>query len=328
MSKPKILEAINELDENGFYNKSTYLGDIRITSNCLDDARENGIYAFTGGSTAPTDNTGDHKWILVVHASQDLTSIEQLAVRLDNPTKLIVYFRQYNNNNWSNFTIYKPAIAESLDMISYDGSGLGYLIVAGTGSTADRLYPAFIPVTYDNKTNKLDANIAGIAAKAIILSTARTINGMSFDGSADRSNYGSCSTAAGTNAKTVSCKGFTLVTGAEITVKFLYTNTASNPTLNVNSTGAKSIYYKDSAIASGVLVANGVYTFRYDGTNYNLVGTHDVGDKMPISGGTFTGNVMADSNSQDPNTMLLRNSKLSLTAEDPTVNGEIVWVYK
>lgn len=85
-------------------------------------------------------------------------------------------------------------------------------------------------------------------------------------------NYGSCSTAAATVAKVVACTGFKLVTGAEITVKFTVTNTAANPTLNVNSTGAKAIYYRGAAIAAGNLAANRTYTFRYNGTQYELVG--------------------------------------------------------
>lgn len=103
-------------------------------------------------------------------------------------------------------------------------------------------------------------------------STARNINGMSVDGSANRINYGTCSTAAATAAKTVACTGFALVTGAEITVKFTVTNTAASPTLNVNSTGAKPVYYRGSAISKGYLAANRTYTFRYNGTQYELVG--------------------------------------------------------
>lgn len=102
--------------------------------------------------------------------------------------------------------------------------------------------------------------------------TARNINGMSVDGSANRINYGTCSTAAATAAKTVACTGFALVTGAEITVKFTVTNTADSPTLNVNSTGAKPVYYRGSAISKGYLAANRTYNFRYNGTQYELVG--------------------------------------------------------
>lgn len=115
-------------------------------------------------------------------------------------------------------------------------------------------------------------SFSGNASSATKWATARNINGLSVDGTANRVNYGTCSTAAATAAKVVACTGFALVTGAEITVKFTVTNTASSPTLNVNSTGAKAIYYRGSAISAGYLAANRTYTFRYNGTQYELVG--------------------------------------------------------
>ena len=128
--------------------------------------------------------------------------------------------------------------------------------------------------TDGNLQEQIAAIISGakVAYKASKWSAARNINGMSVDGSADRVNYGTCSTAAGTAAKTVSCTGFALITGAEVTVKFTVTNTAASPTLNVNSTGAKAIYYRGETISAGNLAANRTYTFRYNGTQYELVG--------------------------------------------------------
>ena len=119
---------------------------------------------------------------------------------------------------------------------------------------------------------------SGNAVSASKWNTARKINGMSVDGTTDRMNYGVCSTSGSTTAKTVSCTGFSLITGAEITVKFNNTNTASNPTLNVNSTGAKAIYYKGKAVPSGYILSGGTYTFRYNGTQWELVG--DVAQKQ------------------------------------------------
>ena len=119
------------------------------------------------------------------------------------------------------------------------------------------------------------ANIAGKAGKADQLNTARAIDGVNFNGTAAIIHYGECSTAAATAAKTVACTGFTLVTGARIAVKFTVTNTADNPTLNVQSTGAKAIQYRGSAINKAILAANRTYEFIYDGTNWQLVGDTD-----------------------------------------------------
>lgn len=141
----------------------------------------------------------------------------------------------------------------------------------------------------DGVTSNIQSQLNGklgssaTAAKANALATARNINGMSFDGSANRFNYGTCSTAAGTAAKTVACSGFSLATGAEITVKFTVTNTASSPTLNVNSTGAKPIYYNGAAISAGYLKANKTYSFRYNGTQYDLVGDVDTNTTYSLS---------------------------------------------
>lgn len=85
-------------------------------------------------------------------------------------------------------------------------------------------------------------------------------------------HYGKCSTDATTATKVVACTGFTLTTGATILVRFGYTNTAANPTLNVNNTGAKAIYYRGSAISAGHLAANRTYEFVYNGMQYELVG--------------------------------------------------------
>ncbi len=87
-----------------------------------------------------------------------------------------------------------------------------------------------------------------------------------------RTNYGVCSTSASTINKVVSINNFSLVTGAEISVYFNYTNTAANPTLNVNNTGAKAILYNGTNVKSGQLLSNNVYTFRYNGSYWILEG--------------------------------------------------------
>lgn len=92
------------------------------------------------------------------------------------------------------------------------------------------------------------------------------------------SYYGTCQTAAEAAAKTVPLSGFSLFTGATIAVMFSNGNTAANPTLNVNSTGAKAIYYRNAALTAStasIIAKNGVYLFVYSGSYWRLVG--DVG---------------------------------------------------
>lgn len=80
-------------------------------------------------------------------------------------------------------------------------------------------------------------------------------------------HYGVCDTAADATAKTVTVDGnFSLVTGAQVVVKFTNGNTANTSTLNVNNTGAKNIR---CGSYSGAQHMNGgeILTFVYDGTN-------------------------------------------------------------
>lgn len=88
--------------------------------------------------------------------------------------------------------------------------------------------------------------------------------------------YGTSSTAAGTAAKVVTCSGFVLTTGTIIGVLFSTANTAATPTLNVNSTGAKTIYIGGNTAlnaTSNVLKwsANTMVYFMYDGTYYRYI---------------------------------------------------------
>ena len=167
-----------------------------------------------------------------------------------------------------------------------------YLTFVGnnnSSATAETFYTDG-DLKYNPNTNTLTASTfsgslsgnASSATTATTLANSRTIDGVSFNGSANITHYGSCSTAASTVAKVVDCTGFTLATGAKIVVKFTVTNTASNPTLNVNSTGAKAIYYRGSAISAGYLASGKIYEFVYNGTQYELIGDLDTNTWRPV----------------------------------------------
>lgn len=104
---------------------------------------------------------------------------------------------------------------------------------------------------------------------------ANAINSLSYNNNTYvfTTPYGSCSTAAGTAAKTVSVDNFSLETGARVSVKFTYANTAGSPTLNVNSTGAKAIYWHGAALPSSQYwEAGAALDFIYNGTQWELIG--------------------------------------------------------
>ena len=75
------------------------------------------------------------------------------------------------------------------------------------------------------------------------INTIKLPNGTSYD--VKSVHYATCPTAAATVAKvaTIQNGAFTLEVGAKVSIKFTYANTATAPTLNINSTGAKPIYY-------------------------------------------------------------------------------------
>lgn len=80
-----------------------------------------------------------------------------------------------------------------------------------------------------------------------------------------------CSTAGSTAAKTVDAMGFVLYEGVDVRVKFANFNSAADPTLNVNNTGAKAIYVYGYPVQLGDLVAGQIYRMVYDGTVWQVV---------------------------------------------------------
>lgn len=175
-------------------------------------------------------------------------------------------------------------------------------VTSWSSTTTDTHYPSekLVKDSLDGKADKvasatagdiatLDANgnlvdsgttIANAhVAEADKLHTARNIDGVSFDGTAKVHHFGSCSTAAATAAKTVTLDdsmSFTLEKGASVFVKFTNSNTASNPTLAVNGTTAKSIYRYGSTVpgttAKTSWQAGSVVHLVYDGSAWQMVG--------------------------------------------------------
>ena len=82
--------------------------------------------------------------------------------------------------------------------------------------------------------------------------------------------YCACSTAAGTVAKTGTVSNFRLVAGATVIVDFNNGNTATNPTLNINGTGAKNLVSMGARL--GKLAAHTCLMFVYTGSEYRTVG--------------------------------------------------------
>ena len=86
--------------------------------------------------------------------------------------------------------------------------------------------------------------------------------------------YGTCSTAAATAEKAVTVEetGFSLAEGVLLIVKFSTANTASSIKLNVNATGAKSVYAYGTTVTIPRYGSHMPCLFRYNGTSWDVVG--------------------------------------------------------
>ena len=129
--------------------------------------------------------------------------------------------------------------------------------------------------------DNLQTTLDGKASKDLVTTTTDGLMTSSDKIKLNYTNiaYGTCSTAAATAEKAVTLSGNTewvLQPGATITIKFSYTNTASNPTLNVAGTGAKPVLYGTSALTTSSLsyagYKNRYITYVYNGTQYVFQG--------------------------------------------------------
>ena len=136
---------------------------------------------------------------------------------------------------------------------------------------------AEVNVNADWNASSGDAQI--LNKPSIPTKTSELTNDSKFiNGNAGGLFYGTCSTAAGTQAKAVACAEFAsadLVAGTFIVVTFTNTNTGATGglTLNVNGTGAKPLKYINNGTlgnipSTGYLKANTEYPFYYDGANW------------------------------------------------------------
>ncbi len=102
------------------------------------------------------------------------------------------------------------------------------------------------------------------------LQNGKAIDGISFDGTTNLSRYTTCSTASGTKDKIASISGLKLIVGTSVLIKFTNTNTAVNPTLNINSLGAYPILHKGANIKADLLEANIPFMFIFTGNAWEI----------------------------------------------------------
>lgn len=157
-------------------------------------------------------------------------------------------------------------------------------VTAGTVGTSSDTSGSTLAVPYVTYDAQGHITVTGTHTHTVtgFLTSHQTIKQDGITG-ATVNRFGTCSTAAGTAAKTVSITSGTFPTlnasanGTKITVKFANANTAGTPTLNVNSKGAKNIYHRGAKITTGTNKAllAGVCDFVYDNAlGWCLVGNY------------------------------------------------------
>jgi hypothetical protein len=157
-------------------------------------------------------------------------------------------------------------------------------------------------------------------------------------------SYATCSTARSTAAKVVSLTGFSLKTGSTIKVRFTDTG-SSNPasgnlTLNVNSTGAKTIVDGHSNNTTmtyanaGYFYNNVVCDFVYNGTSWVWLnrdtnttytgGTLKTAAAKTGSGSTVTNTVAASTTMDNAIGTLLNNDHALNSAKQPKTMSQTI----
>lgn len=208
----------------------------------------------------------------------------------------------YNGSQWELIGIAKDNSGEDYTLPTASSSTLGGIKVGSNLSISNGVLSANMPTS------------------VATLSTARTIDGIQFDGSANVTRYASSTTGATTAAKTASVTAgtFSLATGARVSVKFSNAHTGTSaPTLNINSSGAKTIRWRGATITSDQYWAAGqVVDFVYDGTYWNMIGAANDnagGDyTLPNASSSTLGGVKIGSN------ISVSNGVISLTASNVT----------
>ncbi len=150
--------------------------------------------------------------------------------------------------------------------VSYQASESGSVIPAGTWSEsppealAGRYLWTRVVITYTDETSS--------TSYSVVRNGTDGVNGS--DGVDGQMLYANCGTAAGTAAKAASLSAgrLQLKPGTTVAVRFTYENTAANPTLDIDGTGAKAVYVQGSR--SVYWAAGATVAFTYDGASWRV----------------------------------------------------------
>lgn len=208
---------------------------------------------------------GANKYLVLRHSDERFT-LFQIRITTHNTEPIAFAYR--HNDAWSSGNTYWR---EWIDLGGVPDGAITTAKLADGAVTAEKLDDDAIPDASTTQAGLVQLNntlTSTSTTQALTAAQGKALSGKMV-------KYGTCSTVASTAAKTVTISGFSLVSGALAVVKFTSGNTASSPTLNINSTGARRIYRDGDDSDSLDLASGEVVLLAYDGTYYRVVDIPD-----------------------------------------------------
>ncbi len=182
---------------------------------------------------------------------------------------------QYDGTQWKTIA----ARSNASDM-----NGTVAIANGGTGATDAETARANLGITNYSLPTASSSTLGGVKVGTglSISSGVLSVDSVSQAEAAYKIPYATCSTAVNTVAKVATISNsvsFSLEVGAVVFVKFsnaVFASNAGSPTLNVNSTGAKTIRWKGTAPYNSYVVpyfskTGRIVMFVYDGTYWNCM---------------------------------------------------------
>ena len=139
----------------------------------------------------------------------------------------------------------------------------GHININGTDTTV---------YTHPTTTGNKHIPSGGSSGQILGWSADGTATWINNSSAAHGQGYASSSGSASSGTYSITMSGYELTTGGIVAIKFTQDNVASAK-LNINSKGAKSVFYRGAAITAGIIQNGDIAYFMYDGTNYVLLGT-------------------------------------------------------
>lgn len=281
-----------------------------------------------GGTTVSADSKTDTFELVAgdnvaLNASNDKITINAIDTKYNNATTSAAGLMSASDKVKLNGIASGAEVNVQSDWAQADTSADDYI---KNKPTIDATMSASSTNAVQNKTVK-----AAIDAVRDIADTAvnAPLEGVSIDGSANNivSHYFECSTAAATAAKVATDNDidFTLHKGARVIVKFAHANGAANPTLNINSTGAKSINRFGTTPAGNEEKTSwkdgAVVELLYDGTVWQMASSAGGGsDIEPLTEADID---EITSDIDESGSVILIDDELDSTSENPVQNKVI-----